>query len=68
MSRADTNRPRWSDLDQEAAQVDERLAEEDAAAAILAMLTSARIESECICDGDGAPLSVATSARIGMWF
>jgi len=63
--------PKWTDwIDEDAAIARDaaRQADEDAAAAVLAMLTSGQDESDLSCDDDGRPLSTAAYEGRVMWF
>ena len=69
MSPPEPKAGRWTALDQDTAdQEANRQAEEDAAAAILSMLTSGRVEPDVVRDADGTPLSTSSFERRAMWF
>lgn len=68
MSRPDPKTPRRHPRDQDAVGGTAHEAEADAAAEILAMLTSRRVDPEQIFDADGTPLSVSPFERRAMWF
>jgi hypothetical protein len=68
MTRTEPKSTRWMEEDAEIARDAARQADDDAAAAILAMLTSGRPEPDLLCDADGQPLSTAAYEGRVMWF